>query len=485
MKTDWTNRARACALPLALAACALGATALDAPSASAQPPAAPRPPTREEAQKGHEHKTSDLASKRVAIPRPVRVESAAEEAKMRAHVASRYAPQDVKHTFKHLGDDIDCVDIDKQPGARHPAMKGQRITPPPASLAFRGLPRQAPEGGPSRVRINPFMTGSEKDENGKTMICPQGTVPIRRLKIEELKAFKNMGDFYAKIPSHLRTATPHRPKVGEQPPWAYGTSSHEYAVATQPGLTNYGSHATLNIWDPNVGGGNEFSLAQTWVVGGGGGAPNQTLEVGWQVFPDKYGDNLPHLFVFSTQDGYAAFSQNPQDLSKGCYNLDCGQFQMVNWAFWPGEALGTGSVTGGQQAELDVAWVKMTGANGVTPGWWLAVNGTWIGYFPLSLYAPGALYDYANRIDFGGEIINNNSNNVHTTTGMGSGAYPGAGYGSAAYQSNIYYFGAPDNASATWVNGLQKAIDNPGCYDINIYGASFYFGGPGYNASCL
>jgi hypothetical protein len=64
---------------------------------------------------------------------------------------------------------------------------------------------------------------------------------------------------------------------------------------------------------------------------GGNGSTLQTAEVGWQVYPQKYGNSYPTLFIYWTADGYNR---------TGCYNLDCSAFiqtillpsiEMVHW----------------------------------------------------------------------------------------------------------------------------------------------------------
>jgi hypothetical protein len=478
------------------AACAVGVLAIDAGNASAQPQVntAPSAPTPEEAQKQHEHKTADLAAIRTPIARAVRVESPAEEARMQAYIASRYSPQDVKHTFKHVGEDFDCVDVNQQPAMRRPEMAGRKIeTPPPPHAA----PPSPPAHGAAARSVarptstfSPFFTAADKDENGHPKVCPAGSVPVRRVTMSELKAFKNLDDYHRKYPSHIGAPTfsqwgahPQQPQAEARPKPLFGPNdSHQYAHANQTGLVNYGMHSTLNLWDPRVGSSGEFSLSQIWVVAGGppDGLPSttlQTLEVGAQVFPDLYGDNLPHLFIYSTQDGYN---------SHGCYNLSCGQFVQVNGAIAIGGALGTGSVSGGAQYEMPVEWVKYGSA------WWLNVNNTWVGYYPDWLYSAQGLMNRATVIDAGGEIVDDRSKHSwHTTTGMGSGAYPSAGWTRASYQRQIWYFAAPNAGAPTWASGLYASRNSAWCYDISnvtvadpSWGTYFYFGGPGYNAWC-
>jgi hypothetical protein len=242
-----------------------------------------------------------------------------------------------------------------------------------------------------------------------------------------------------------------------------------------------------------VYGDNEFSLSQIWVTRG-----VQTLEVGVQVDPDHYGDHAPHFFVFSTSDGYAA-EEGPTGYGAqwGCYNLECGRFVQVSSRIIPGAPIDPAyvSTASGPQWDLDVLWYWTRDA------WWLKVNGEWVGYYSTSLFdANGLLYE-ADRIDFGGEIVDNRKDHAwHTVTRMGSGAYPQAGIGMAAYQRRIFYFDT--NGIPRWPTNLQQDLDgllpwNPAllarwCYDVTpalhsndpYLGTYFLFGGPGYNVFC-
>ena len=85
----------------------------------------------------------------------------------------------------------------------------------------------------------------------------------------------------------------------------------------------------LNLWRPPMGANQIFSLSQHWYVGGSGGGL-QTLECGWQVYPQFYGDNYAHLFTYWTADNYN---------TTGCYNLTCGAFVQTSSSFAPGMAL--------------------------------------------------------------------------------------------------------------------------------------------------
>src|SRR5262249_16764445 len=116
-------------------------------------------------------------------------------------------------------------------------------------------------------------------------------------------------------------------------------ATHRWAHAAQ-NVNNLGGHSYLNVWDPPIRADPIFSLSQHWYVGGSG-AGLQTAEVGWQVYPQMYGNTRPVFFIYWTADDYQ---------TTGCYNLSCSAFVQTNNA-WPiGGALSSWSTSGGQQS---------------------------------------------------------------------------------------------------------------------------------------
>ena len=451
------------------------ATAADA-AAKALPKTAQKP---DQAAQSIVHRPADLAVLARKIQRAVRFE-AAELPKMQAHLNKFFARDGVKKSFKHGEDDVDCVEINKQPSMKREGMAGHIIARAPAPLKVPAAPHgSAAMGAKSPAVASIFLPAN--------LQCPNATVPVRRPGIDELKSFKTLTDWFRKQPSHL-AATPRTPGAPQpqaaRSPWlpnaALGPSSlHQYAHAARYGLKNYGAHSAINVWNPRVQDKHEFSLSQIWVTRGSG-AGLQTLEVGVQLYPDKYGDSRARLFVYSTSDGYA---HNTHD--SGCYNLDCGRFVQVSKKVVVGSAFAAYSTTGGAQQEIEASWMKYGN------DWWLSVQGEWVGYYPGSLFNAGGLKDHADDIDFGGEIIDDRTYHAaHSTTAMGSGAYPASGFSQAAFQRRIFYFDTP--TTAQWATGLTPSRTNKSCYDIGTvntgdpkWGTWFFFGGPGFNLSCL
>jgi hypothetical protein len=381
---------------------------------------------------------------------------------MRAHILGLYEGVEAPHSFMdETGATFDCIPVEQQPSLRGSA-EGVPSAPDLPPLA-PGLPggAAAGEGDQGERRDNLADTAlapERRDVYGNVMHCPEGTIPMRRVTLEDLTRFETLQDFFAKGP---RGAA--RPPRMTEP--ATVAPTHRWAHAYQI-ADNGGGHSYLNIWQPAIGANQVFSLSQHWYTAGSS-AGVQTIECGWQVYPALYGDARPHLFTYWTADGYN---------KTGCYNLTCSAFVQTSSTFAPGMAVGPISVSGGPQYTMELAY-WLTGGR-----WWLYYNGTSgsnaIGYYPVTLYQGGPLASKATEIDYGGETVGTTS-----FPPMGSGAFANQGWQKAAYQRTIGYWpptgGAMINASLTPVQGW------PSCYtaEVVMYGAPWYetlwYGGPG------
>ena len=371
----------------------------------------------------------------------------------RQHLLNLYSGVTVQHSFvDDSGQVFDCVPVAQQPALKKSA--GPLATPP--ALPGKAKALSAPVGGV-------VLDGTRTDRFGNKMVCPPGTVPIRRVTLDEMNRFEDLHHFLRKGPrSDQRSASQLlRPLIAPsvEPP-------HEYAHAYQP-AANVGGHSILNVWAPNVTGNQIFSLSQQWYVASGGNGL-QTAEVGWQVFPQKYGHSQPVLFTYWTADGYT---------STGSYSNDAGDFVQYSANCPVGTALTQTSVSGGTQAEIELSFVLSDG------NWWLFVNGTdsahAVGYYPTSLYQNGPMTTGATEIDFGGETVGTGS-----YPPMGSGAFASGGSGKAAYQRNIEYFPPGGGVQAASLTPSQDWRDS---YTIDLetsadWGEYFFFGGPGSSA---
>jgi hypothetical protein len=382
----------------------------------------------------------------------VRIRNKAAFNELRRHLLSIYAGVNVIHSYvDNHGQTFDCVPIEQQPALRK---SGRALARPPE------LPPLWPDSPSTLIgsRQSTSVQPAHKDRYGNKVACPPGTVPIRRITLDELTRFESLRHYQRKASGWIlrRTAV-------AAPDTPAAASQHEYAFAWQD-VANLGGQSILNIWAPPVTGDQVFSLSQQWYVANGT-AGAQTVEVGWQVFPQRYGHSDPVLFTYWTADGYQ---------HTGSYSNEAGNFVQYSATCPVGIALDVVSVADATQAEVQVCFILSNG------NWWLFVGGTTadhaVGYYPTSLYGGGPLATQAAQIAFGGETLG-----VTSYPPMGSGAFASKGAGQAAYQRNIGYFPA---AGGTLPAAVSPAQQWPQSYTIAVqrsdpWGTFFYFGGPG------
>ncbi|XP_050206811.1 uncharacterized protein LOC126656316 [Mercurialis annua] len=343
------------------------------------------------------------------------------------------------------GDVIDCVLSHQQPAFDHIKLKGQK-------------PLEAPERPKGH---NPTGMVSENFQlwsfSGET--CPEGTVPIRRTKEEDMLRASSVRRFGRKLRRHVRRDT--------------NSNGHEHAVGYVSGDQYYGAKASINVWAPRVSNQYEFSLSQLWVISGSFGDDLNTIEAGWQVSPELYGDNYPRFFTYWTTDAYQA---------TGCYNLLCSGFVQTNSKIAIGAAISPTSAYAGGQFDISLlVWKDPKHGN-----WWLEFgNGILVGYWPSFLFTH--LRDHASMVQFGGETVNSRASGFHTSTQMGSGHFAREGFGKASYFRNLQVVDWDNNLIP--LSNLRVLADHPNCYDIQgginrVWGNYFYYGGPGRNVKC-
>jgi hypothetical protein len=400
-----------------------------------------------------------------------RVESAEEFEKMRKHLLFLYEGVTPVNTF--LGSDnefVDCVPIDQQPGLRNPKtgpQKLQREAPKVSEREVQPGPGGADsERAPKAPQIADLtLKPGQRDRFGKEMYCPLETIPMRRVTFEQLTRFRTLKDFFSKggHPIVRRDQGTHDRPGLDLP----GDPSHYYAAAFQT-VDNFGGDSWLNLWSPTVSN-HRMSLSQIWVSGGGGDG-TQTVEAGWQVYPDKWGGNNAALFIFYTPNNY----------DDGCYNIDCSGFVQVANNVYLGSGFDHYSSRDGGQWGFNIQVKRHTDGN-----WWLFYRGPGnyipFGYYPRALYGDGILSRNATSIGWGGEDTGEPS-----ALQMGSGALPNEGWGRAAYHDVVFYIDT--NTVSQWPSLAAVEIPVTNCYDTDISNASsnrtktyFYYGGPTCN----
>ncbi|KAM4109778.1 hypothetical protein ACJW30_03G145300 [Castanea mollissima] len=331
------------------------------------------------------------------------------------------------------GDIIDCVVSHLQPAFDHPQLKGQKPLDPP------DRPKGHSPSGMLEENVQLWRLSGES--------CPEGTVPIRRTTEEDMLRASSVRRFGRKPRRHVRRDS--------------SSNGHEHAVGYVSGDQYYGAKASINVWAPRVANQYEFSLSQMWVISGSFGDDLNTIEAGWQVSPELYGDNYPRFFTYWTTDAYQA---------TGCYNLLCSGFVQTNNRIAIGAAISpTSSYNGGQFDISLLVWKDPKHGN-----WWLEFgSGILVGYWPSFLFTH--LQSHASMVQFGGETVNSRPSGFHTSTQMGSGHFAGE---VVDWDNNLIP-----------LSNLRVLADHPNCYDIqgginSVWGNYFYYGGPGRNVRC-
>ncbi|KAG9446835.1 hypothetical protein H6P81_012963 [Aristolochia fimbriata] len=387
-------------------------------------------------------------------------------ARIRRHL-DRINKRPVKTIQSPDGDIIDCVHRRKQPALDHPLLKSHKIqrepTLTPAARGGREMRNvtAAADGGGGGARQTWHRNGEE--------YCPMGTVPIRRSSVEDVLRAKSLYHYGKKRSKRIPLAK------FSQPADVVSGSGHEHAIAyTGSSQEVYGAKATINVWEPSIEVVNEFSLSQIWILSGSfDGTDLNSIEAGWQVSPELYGDSRPRLFTYWTSDAYQA---------TGCYNLLCAGFVQTNNRIAIGAAISPVSSVSGSQYDITIlVWKDPKLGN-----WWMSFgDNTLVGYWPAELFTH--LADHATMVEWGGEVVNSRSNGEHTSTQMGSGEFADAGFGRASYFRNLELVDADNSLSS--VESVSTLAENTNCYNIRAssngdWGTYFYYGGPGKNPQC-
>lgn len=389
------------------------------------------------------------------------VESAAAFQEMQAHLLKLYEGVTVSHSFYDKSHYVDCVPIDQQPGLRRPGAPREKLQRDYPKTGIVPAERKETTPGPERKteKIDITLKSGVRDSFGQELYCSEGTIPFRRLTLEEMTRFKNLRSFFTKgsIHDNFELRNPRNNLPGDE--------SHYYARGVQF-VDNIGADSWLNVWSPTVAD-NQMSLSQQWIVGGDGDT-KQTAEGGWQAYPNKYDTNDACLFIFWTSAGY----------TNGCYNLDCSGFVQIANNVYLGSGFDHYSTANGTQWGFNLQWQRNTDGN-----WWLFYRGPGnyiaVGYYPHSLYGSGVLATKATKVAFGGEDTGQLS-----AKQMGSGQKASTGWQKSAFQNMIFYIDT--SRTSQWAN-LSKYESNPDCYTADIHnifgnwGTYLFFGGPSCN----
>lgn len=159
------------------------------------------------------------------------------------------------------------------------------------------------------------------------------------------------------------------------------------------------------------------SLGELAVQGGNtaGSSVDQIVEIGWQKGEASCANVC--LFVYHWVNGVQT-----------CYN-GCG---FVNYAGTP--------VTPGGSISTWVGTVKTMGWTYSGGAWWASANGSWVGYFPASVWtgaSPAATFTYANQIQGFFELVTDTTLSTKCSD-MGNGNFGSATIGAPATTIGSY-----------------------------------------------
>src|SRR3954451_6010755 len=101
---------------------------------------------------------------------------------MRRYLADKHVGLSVRHSFVQDEQTFDCVPVGEQPGVRATASRAG-ATPPPER-----------PGGPAGAGVKQDSGGV--DAFGNARRCEDGTIPVRRVTLDELTRFESLDGFF-------------------------------------------------------------------------------------------------------------------------------------------------------------------------------------------------------------------------------------------------------------------------------------------------
>jgi hypothetical protein len=250
------------------------------------------------------------------------------------------------------------------------------------------------------------------------------------------------------------------------------------------GLSNlqksYGIFAKLSRFRPEVEHGG-MSLIQTSVFNIEPGHPMQTIESGWQRFGDS---GIPRFFIYYTTTGYDQEGPGYGGYAEPNADNDADTKDWTRLKKFDPYAFPACHIDG-EQLTMNVKWQLITNIPGLPDGWYLGLNGEWIGCYKLDLFrakppntinGPNAgkvwplpepsttLADHASHIQVYGEVFDPDFDRhssdpkklIPTSTDMGSGKRAESGWAKSAFISNVMRLPNPSSVSTNW----EEAADN-------------------------
>ncbi|TXG61947.1 hypothetical protein EZV62_013310 [Acer yangbiense] len=377
----------------------------------------------------------------------------------------------VKSIKSEDGDIIDCVDIHKQPAFDHPALRNHKIQMRPSfDLPTEKLDRRNESSQPV-IQQTWQKSGS----------CPEGTVPIRRIRKQDLLRAASLEQFGTKPPNILSASNKTDIKNIIFPPSINNTKlqimssiNRSSAIMTTVGHNYVGAQGDINVRNPIVDLLDDYTTGQIWLKAGPGDN-FESIEAGWAVNPKLYGDNETRLFAYWSLDSYK---------TTGCIDITCPGFVQTN----PKLALGVGLRPNSGSGFLPIA-IHLDTNKG---NWWLKIGDKYevaVGYWPKGIFE--YLSHSATTVEWGGEVYSQNVKKgpPHTRTQMGSGSF---GQTLERFAASILHVRIIDDSlQVKYPESVGTGSDEEYCYGAfnYVHGNNvepvFFFGGPGQNPLCI
>jgi len=310
-------------------------------------------------------------------------------------------------------------------------------------------------------RASTLSAAARRADAQRKPLCPTGQAPMPAALHAPVDVdTRSRGAKRGRARSHAR---------GLDAPAMPGDAAHRYAVAHDLAPS---SGAVSEIWGyqsnekpfVDLSGSDpwqNFSLSQLWFVDASTGESNvSTVELGWQVYPEFYGDLKPHLFLFGAKQGYT---------SDSCYVRPNVSSCVSHWHPYDATYMPTSVVSTGDG-------VHKYGIVRTVDGYWVSYDDHWLGYLDTSYWTHYPTY--LSRLDAGGEIA---AADATTCTDMGNGAL-GTDPQAAVWQQ-VYYVttgGTTTNAQfevSSTSGPLSYTLGNAWPSSSNY--SAFRYGGPG------
>ncbi|KAI4998311.1 hypothetical protein ZWY2020_053653 [Hordeum vulgare] len=196
---------------------------------------------------------------------------------------------------------------------------------------------------------------------------------------------------------------------------------------------------------------------------------NQII-VGLVAWPALYGDSLPRLFVYHTNDG---------GVNHHCYNHECGGFTLTNNKYALGCSWsGPGSEVGGERRSITLG-IHRDDAKLI---WWVSVMDVDIGYYSEEAF--DTAFPEGSYVEMGGRVLNTRPGGKHTRTPMGNGMPACAG---SRFAATIFEYLGVNAGGQLFLDAPDRTVTTtPGCYGAKPIGFSagragyvVAYGGPG------